>query len=64
MLNNADYKIGTIVSLKKTHPSGTIEWEVVRTGADIKIMSTLVKGLFIMFSRSDFNKKVNTIIKF
>jgi len=25
MLNNDEYKIGTIVKLKKPHPSGTVE---------------------------------------
>jgi len=64
MLNNSEYQIGTIVSLKKPHPSGTVEWEVVRLGADIKIKSSIDKGLFIMMSRRDFNRKVNEVIKF
>lgn len=63
MLNNDQYTIGTIVKLKKPHPSGTIEWEVIRLGADIKIKSTIKKDLFIMMTRRDFNKKVQEIIK-
>lgn len=62
MLNNDDYEIGTIVELKKPHPSGTTEWEVIRLGADIKIKSTIKKDLFIMMTRRDFNKKVKKII--
>lgn len=62
MLNNNEYKLGTIVELKKPHPSGTTEWEVVRLGADIKIKSTIKNGLFIMMERRDFNRKVKTII--
>lgn len=64
MISNDMYKLGTIVSLKKPHPSGTTEWEVVRLGADIKIKSTIEKSLFIMMSRKDFNKKVKSIITY
>jgi hypothetical protein len=28
-------KIGDVVRLKKTHPCGSYDWEVVRLGADI-----------------------------
>ena len=62
MLNNSEYQLGTIVELKKPHPSGTTEWEVVRLGADIKIKSTIKNDLFIMFTRSEFNRKVKRII--
>lgn len=64
MLSNEEYRLGTIVSLKKPHPSGTKEWEVVRLGADIKIKSTINNGLFLMFDRKDFNKKVDKVIRF
>lgn len=64
MLNNDEYRLGTIVILKKPHPSGTVEWEVVRLGADIKIKSTIANGLFIMLERKDFNRKVQKVIKF
>lgn len=64
MLSNEDYRLGTIVALKKSHPSGTTEWEVVRLGADIKIKSTIHNGLFIMLDRKDFNKKVEKVIKY
>ena len=32
-----EYKLGSIVTMKKDHPCGTNEFEVVRVGADIKI---------------------------
>lgn len=64
MIENNQYKIGTIVTLKKSHPSGTVQWEVIRLGADIKIKSTIHKSVFIMMSRREFNKKVKQIIKF
>jgi len=62
MLNNNEYQIGTIVTLKKPHPSGTVEWKVVRLGADIKIVSTIKPTLFLMFTRREFNKKVLKIV--
>ena len=61
-MQNNDYILGTIVELKKPHPSGTTEWEVIRLGADIKIKSTIKKDLFIMMERKDFNKKIKCII--
>lgn len=63
MIKNEDYKIGSIVTLRKPHPSGTVEWEVVRVGADIKIKSTISNSLFIMFTRREFNRKVKEIIR-
>lgn len=64
MLKNSDYQLNTVVELKKPHPSGTVEWIVVRLGADIKIKSSIKPGLFIMMTRVDFNKKVKKVIKF
>lgn len=62
MLSNDEYQIGTIVELKKPHPSGTTQWEVIRLGADIKIKSTIKADLFIMMTRKDFNRKVKKVI--
>lgn len=64
MVNNEDYRLGTIVQLRKPHPSGTLTWEVIRLGADIKIKSTLENSLFIMMPRSAFNRRVKKIINF
>lgn len=32
-----DFELGKLVRLKKKHPCGSYEWEVVRLGADIGI---------------------------
>jgi len=32
-----EIKLGDVIRLKKTHPCGTDEWQVVRLGADIGI---------------------------
>ena len=56
-----DYKLGSIVIMKKQHPCGTNEWEIIRTGADIKI-KCLNCNRTIMLSRVDFNKKVKKVV--
>ncbi len=32
-----DYQIGDIVKLKKKHPCGSYEWEILRVGADFRL---------------------------
>lgn len=54
--------VGTIVTMKKGHPCGSNEWEIVRLGADLKIKCVNC-GRLIMMPRIDFNKKVKKIIR-
>ncbi len=63
MINAQEYQLGTIITLKKPHPSKTIEWEVVRLGLDIKLKSTTVENTYIIMERPIFHKRVKTIIK-
>lgn len=55
-----DYKLGSTVIMKKQHPCGSNEWEIVRMGADIKI-KCLKCGRAIMLPRIDFNKKLKKV---
>ena len=32
-----EYKVGQIVRLKKRHPCGSEEWEILRVGADFRL---------------------------
>ena len=32
-----EYKVGDIVKLKKPHPCGSQEWEILRVGADFRL---------------------------
>ena len=57
-----EYKIGTKVQMKKAHPCGGNNWEVIRLGADIKIKCTTCNHI-ILISRIDFNKKIKKIIE-
>ena len=58
---NKNYKLGSVVMMKKDHPCGTNKWEVVRMGADIKI-KCLKCGRFIMLPRIEFEKKMKKVI--
>ena len=42
-----EYKLGSLVTMKKDHPCGFNEWEVTRLGADIKVEGkvALVNGV-------------------
>ena len=31
------YEVGDIVELKKKHPCGSFEWEILRVGADFRL---------------------------
>lgn len=57
-----DYKLGSIVVMKKAHPCGYNEWEITRLGADIKI-KCIGCGRSIMLPRIEFNKKIKKILK-
>lgn len=60
---NKDYKLGSIVMMKKAHPCGSNEWEIIRVGADIKI-KCIACGRSIMIPRIEFNKKLKKVITF
>lgn len=59
--NNLNYKIGTKVTMKKQHPCGANEWEIIRLGADIKIKCLNCNRALFM-PRIEFNKKIKKII--
>lgn len=56
-----EYKLGSIVIMKKQHPCGSNEWEITRVGTDIKI-KCLNCGRMIMLPRVEFNKKLKKVI--
>ena len=58
-----EYKLGTIVEMKKAHPCGSNEWVITRIGADIKI-KCMKCDRSIMLPRVEFNKKIKKIITF
>lgn len=57
-----DFNLGDIVLMKKQHPCGSSEWEIIRLGADIKI-KCVGCGRLVMLPRSKFQKGVKKIVK-
>lgn len=56
------YYIGDIVELKKEHPCGSKQWEVMRTGADFRI-KCMGCGHQVMIPRPKFEKSVKKVVK-
>jgi hypothetical protein len=52
-----EVSIGDIVRLKKVHPCGGYDWQVVRIGADIGL-KCLKCGRRLLLERSAFNRRV------
>ncbi|MBI2914617.1 MAG: DUF951 domain-containing protein [Firmicutes bacterium] len=53
--------LGDIVKLRKPHPCGGFEWEVVRTGMDIRIRCLGCKRV-VLLPRPKFEKQVKQIV--
>jgi len=54
--------LGDIVRLRKPHPCGSYEWEVVRVGTDVGLVCQTC-GRRVMLPRGVFNKRLKTIVK-
>lgn len=52
-----EYNLKDIVIMKKSHPCGSNEWEILRVGVDFKI-KCLGCGHLVMLSREKFLKSV------
>ncbi len=55
------YSVGDIVKMKKTHPCGSQEWEITRTGIDFGLKCRGC-GRFVMLPRVKFEKAVRGIV--
>lgn len=55
-----DIKVGDVLCLKKQHPCGSNEWEVLRTGIDFRIKCLGCNHL-VMIARKKLEKNIKTI---
>ncbi len=55
-----DIRLGDILTLKKAHPCGSREWQVLRIGADFKLRCCGC-GHEVMGARARFEKSVRQI---
>jgi len=56
-----EIKLGDVVRLKKKHPCGSYDWQVVRLGADIGI-KCLKCHHRVLLERSTFERRVKQLI--
>jgi len=56
-----EIKLGDVVRLKKKHPCGSYEWQVVKLGADIGI-ECLKCGRRVLLKRSVFERRIKAFI--
>lgn len=52
-----DFSVGDIVQMKKSHPCGSAQWEILRTGIDFRIKCCGC-GHMVMLPRAKFEKNV------
>lgn len=61
MTGYVEVHVGDIVRLRKKHPCGSTDWEVVRIGADIGLVCLGCRHR-VMLERGTFNKRLKTIV--
>ena len=56
-----NYNLGDIVTMKKVHPCGSYDFEIIRLGADVKIRCVKCSRV-IMRPRVELNKKIKKVV--
>jgi hypothetical protein len=56
-----EIRLGDMVRLKKKHPCGSYEWQVVRLGADIGVRCLKCRRQ-VLLERSIFERRVRAFI--
>ena len=57
-----EIRMGDVVRLRKPHPCGGYEWQVVRLGADIGMVCAMC-GRRVLLPRREFEKRVKTFVR-
>lgn len=57
-----DIQVGDILKMKKQHPCGSLEWEVLRIGADFRLKCAGC-GHQIMIPRVKAEKNVRGVVR-
>ncbi len=57
-----DIRLGDILTLRKAHPCGSRDWEVLRIGADFKLKCQGC-GHEVFGPRSKFEKRIRNIVR-
>ena len=57
-----DFRMGDVLRLRKAHPCGSFQWEVVRLGADIGLRC-LTCGRRVLLERRILEKRLKTFVE-
>ena len=57
-----EYEVGDVVRMKKKHPCGSYEWEILRVGADFRLKCTGC-GHQVMVARKMVEKNTKELKK-
>ena len=57
-----DFSVGDIVQMKKSHPCGSAQWEILRTGIDFRIKCCGC-GHMVMVTRKLVEKNTRALTK-
>lgn len=61
MSEPVEFRMQDVVRLRKVHPCGGLEWQIVRVGADIRVECLTCKRR-VLLPRRDLEKRVKTFI--
>lgn len=61
MKPNMNISAGDIVRLRKKHPCGSDEWEVIKTGVDIRIKCLGCQRL-VLLERTTLEHRIKTLV--
>jgi hypothetical protein len=61
-MERKQFQMGDIVQMKKPHPCGTNEWEIIRMGMDIRIKCVNYKHS-VLIPRLEFEKKMKKVLR-
>jgi hypothetical protein len=61
MIDISVLQAGSVIKLKKPHPCGGFEWQVINLGMDCRLRC-LTCGRQVLLSRNDLQKRIKMII--
>ncbi len=61
MAGPVEFLMGDVVRLRKPHPCGGADWQVVRLGADIRL-KCLTCGRLVLLERRELERRVKAFV--
>ncbi|MGZ4031044.1 MAG: DUF951 domain-containing protein [Tumebacillaceae bacterium] len=57
-----EFELGDVVQMKKGHPCGANEWEIIRLGMDIR-MKCVKCGRSVLLPRREFERNMRKVLR-